>query len=97
MISTTQALQAILDAVTWESLAGLVLRATLVAGLGHLALLLLRRSAAATRHLVALAALAAVVALPLTAAVAPRLAPWTLTTTLLPPAPAPPPALAADG
>jgi beta-lactamase regulating signal transducer with metallopeptidase domain/tetratricopeptide (TPR) repeat protein len=57
--------EALADSVTASDVLLLMLRLTLIGATGHLVLALLHRSAAATRHLVAVATLAVMVATPL--------------------------------
>ena len=66
---------------TWPAIVQLLLQLTVMGALGHLALLLARRSSAAFRHLVALAALVALPALPLVAGLP---MPWRMSAPILP-------------
>src|SRR5258706_3197482 len=65
------AVPALEHVVTWERLGWWMLKLTAIAGIGHLLLVLLGRASAATRHLVAMAALIAIVGVPLATTVLP--------------------------
>jgi len=68
-------LEALAAVATWPAVLQLLLQLTVMGALGHLALLLARKSSAAFRHLIALAVL---VALPALAVVGGLPAPWSL-------------------
>ena len=74
-------LDALAPVATWPAIVQLLLQLTVMGALGHLALLLARRSSAALRHLVALAALVALPALPLMAGLP---MPWRMSAPILP-------------
>lgn len=65
-------LSSILTALSWADLLSWFLRMTLITVIGASVLVLLRRASASTRHLVAMATLLCVVALPLATVVLPR-------------------------
>ena len=60
---------------TWVGLAGFLIQLTMIAALGLAVLRLLRHTSAAVRHLAAVTAMAALIAMPLAAAWMP---PWRL-------------------
>jgi len=65
-------LSSILTALSWADLLSWFLRMTLITAIGASVLALLRRASASTRHLVAMATLLSVVALPLASVLLPR-------------------------